>query len=490
MIEEEVVKLFLEEGFQLSPEAIGVLKDKKRDAVVSFISGISQSDETPLVITQELVSDFLEEKKEEPEVRVKKRRFFEEIDPEIKILNDPSEHLGVQSDPESFLNYFKARYEKMSAIFKERMDLRGIVELKEARSMQEWEKAKIIGIIYEKRITEKGNIVLLIEDLSSRINLVVPKKNVEVFKVAEKLVLDEVVGVEVTVRPSNYWFASKIYRLGVSSIKTWEGPKEQINAVLISDIHAGSKMFEKEMFFRFLDWLNGNDSKKKLRSLADHTKYIVIAGDLVDGVGIYPNQEKELEIFEVAEQYEYVARMLEEIPEDMTIILAPGNHDAVRRAEPQPRIPKDIAPDLHSLNNVISLGNPNMIALHNIKTLVYHGRSLDTLLTTSPVLEMKRPEKGMIEQLKMRHLNSSYGLKTPIAPEHNDYLVIDEIPHIFHSGHVHINGNSFYKGTAIVNSGSFQSQTEYQSKLGIVPTPGRVPIIDLSKGILSLVRFS
>ena len=40
MIEEEVVKLFLEEGYQLSPEAIDVLKDREKDSVLNIISGI------------------------------------------------------------------------------------------------------------------------------------------------------------------------------------------------------------------------------------------------------------------------------------------------------------------------------------------------------------------------------------------------------------------------------------------------------------------
>ncbi len=490
MMEENVVKLFLDKGYQLSPEAINVLRDKGKEKVNEIILGLSKNENNPLVITPDIVKNTLGEKKSQ-KVRVKKRRFFEEIDSDIDVLEDSSDELGVESSPESFMSYFKSRYDKMSSIFKERMDFRGIVTIKEAREMQEWEKAKIVGMVYDKRITKNGNIVILLEDLTSRINLVITKKQVESFKLAEKIVLDEIIGVEVTVRSSNYWFTSKIQKLEISPmINEWRGPEENINAVLISDIHAGSKMFQKDVFFKFIDWLKGNNDKKRLRNLADHTKYIVVAGDLIDGIGIYPGQEKELDIYDVSEQYEYVAHLFEEIPEDMKIIVSPGNHDAVRRAEPQPKISKELAPDLYSLNNIQNIGNPSLISLHGVKTLVYHGRSLDTLLNTSKGADINRPEKIMIQQLKMRHLNCSYGMKTPIAPETTDNLVIGSIPNIFHSGHVHINGNCFYRGTAVVNSGAFQAQTQYQSKLGITPTPGRVPIVNLSEGILSLIKFS
>jgi DNA polymerase II small subunit len=82
--------------------------------------------------------------------------------------------------------------------------------------------------------------------------------------------------------------------------------------------------------------------------------------------------------------------------------------------------------------------------------------------------------------LRARHLSPVFGERTPIAPEQEDMLVIDDVPDIFHAGHVHIIGVDRYKGTLIVNSGAWQSQTRYQATMGIVPTPGVAILVDLS----------
>jgi hypothetical protein len=66
-----------------------------------------------------------------------------------------------------------------------------------------------------------------------------------------------------------------------------------------------------------------------------------------------------------------------------------------------------------------------------------------------------------------------------LSPESRDFLVIERIPDIFHSGHVHVMGYCNYRGVLIVNSGGWQEQTDYMQKLGLIPTPGKVPVVKL-----------
>ena len=47
----------------------------------------------------------------------------------------------------------------------------------------------------------------------------------------------------------------------------------------------------KKEFQNFLEWLNGNGDNREIIS---KIKYICICGDLIDGIGIFPNQDKEL----------------------------------------------------------------------------------------------------------------------------------------------------------------------------------------------------
>src|SRR5438094_9748183 len=65
--------------------------------------------------------------------------------------------------------------------------------------------------------------------------------------------------------------------------------KSESYAVLISDLHVGSKYFLEVEFLRFLNWLSSIDDE-----IVSRIKFVCIAGDLIDGIGIFPNQEKEL----------------------------------------------------------------------------------------------------------------------------------------------------------------------------------------------------
>ena len=94
------------------------------------------------------------------------------------------------------------------------------------------------------------------------------------------------------------------------------------------------------------------------------------------------------------------------------------------------------------------------------------------------------------DRLQGRHLAPIYGERTPIAPEKKDFMVIDKIPDIFHAGHVHVVKCDNYRGTLIVNSGAWQDQTGFQQKMGLVPTPGIVPLVNLQTSRVSTLNFT
>jgi len=265
--------------------------------------------------------------------------------------------------------------------------------------------------------------------------------------------------------------------------------EEPVCAALLSDLHVGSKMFLREVFERFLSWLEGKVGGVRQRDLASRTKYVVVAGDLVDGIGVYPQQEEELYLHDIFRQYEEVAGLLERIPDHIKIVLSPGNHDAVRPSEPQPAIPKEVAGRLYDLNTVM-VGNPAWISLHGLKFLIYHGRSFDDLVSALPGNSRKDVSSMMIRLLRARHLAPMYGGKVAVVPEERDFLVIDEVPDVLHCGHLHLSGCKKYKGVWAINSGTFQSMTSYMRERGIVPTPGVVTVIDLQKNEPSVMRLA
>ena len=36
-----------------------------------------------------------------------------------------------------------------------------------------------------------------------------------------------------------------------------------------------------------------------------------------------------------------------------------------------------------------------------------------------------------------------------------------------------------YRGTLIINSGAWQERTEFQKKMGLIPNPGVIPVVNL-----------
>jgi DNA polymerase II small subunit len=251
--------------------------------------------------------------------------------------------------------------------------------------------------------------------------------------------------------------------------------KSESYAVLISDLHVGSKYFMEKEFIKFLMWLS-SDADDIVRRI----KFLCIAGDLIDGIGIFPHQDKELLETNTDKQIIHVSDLLTKIPKHIKVFVIPGNHDPGRRALPQPAIPRNDSNKLYSLNNFTMLGNPSLIELNGVKILMYHGQGLDDIIAATPGLTYSKPAEAMKVLLKARHLSPIYGEHTPLAPEKDDMMVITEIPDIFHSGHVHVIDVQNYRGTLVINSGAWQAQTNFQRTMNIVPTPGIAILVNLA----------
>jgi DNA polymerase II small subunit len=145
---------------------------------------------------------------------------------------------------------------------------------------------------------------------------------------------------------------------------------------------------------------------------------------------------------------------------------------------------------LQDSRDIRSLGSPCLISVHGVEVLVYHGRSIDDLNSTIAGLDNDHPERAMKLLLQCRHLAPVYGGKTLLSPEDRDSLVIERIPDIFHAGHIHALGYTNYRGTLIVNSGGWQDQTDYMKKLGFMPTPSKVPVVNLQTLELTTIAFN
>jgi DNA polymerase II small subunit len=238
-------------------------------------------------------------------------------------------------------------------------------------------------------------------------------------------------------------------------------------------MHVGSNTFLRPQWDKMVHWVRTEGQK-------DGLEYMIITGDCVDGIGIFPDQEEELEIEDIFEQYRLLAELLKGLPDWLRIVLQPGNHDAVRPAEPQPAFSGEIARMFDS--QIVLVGNPCYMEIEGRLILSYHGRSMDDLVNAIQGLTYDNPLEAMKEMLKRRHMAPIYGGKTPIAPEKKDYLVIDPVPDIFVTGHVHGAGISEYRGVRLINASTWQAQTSFQRMHNFHPNPAKMPLVHLGTG--------
>ncbi|MEM3718740.1 MAG: DNA-directed DNA polymerase II small subunit [Candidatus Bathyarchaeia archaeon] len=417
------------------------------------------------------------------------RPYAKEVEAKINIIENPGDKLSSAGTLGDYLEYFRDRFKRVEKLLRQRIDAQSAASIIEALKAPAGAKLKIIGMITEKRESNQ-RIFLTVEDLYANATVLVPNNaSQETRKKATMLLLDQVVCLSVTKIRGNLLIAEDIMLPDIPQ-KTQNKAPVPVYAVLTSDMHMGSVKFQRKAFERFISWLNGKYGNEEMRKIASHVKYVLIAGDIVDGIGVYPNQVKELAVKDVYEQYRLAAKLIGQIPEYIEVIIIPGNHDAPRKALPQPPISEDYLEPMQETRKICSLGDPCYLSLHKVEVLMYHGRSLDDVISTVPGLEYKQPEKAMTLFLQGRHLAPIYGGKTPISPENKDFLVIERVPDVFHAGHIHTLGYSNYRGVIIVNSGCWQEQTEYMRRLGLVPTPGLVPVLNLQTLNLQLIPFA
>ena len=421
------------------------------------------------------------EKIEDAKIQFKRNLEKSNVEYDFEVLQDSSNKSYTSGEIGDLITYFQSRYEKLSKILKQRPDLKMTTKIADIEDGQT--TLNLILMVKEIRTTKNGHKFIEFEDDTGSISILFSNKNEELFADAEKLVRDEVVGV-IANKDGDFVIANQLIYPDVTRI---EEKEMDFGIVFLSDVHIGSLTFLEDAFKKFIDWINCEYGNEEQRKVAEDIKYLIVAGDIVDGIGVYPNQDKELSIKDIREQYEEAARFLGNIRSDIKIIITPGNHDASRLAEPQPAVPEEYAKSLYKLNNVEFVSNPAVVSLDGINVLIYHGESFNELPMAIKGLSYEKNEQMMEELLRKRHLAPIYGERTPLASELEDYLVIEKVPDIFHTGHIHINSYKKYNGIHLINSGTFQTQTEYQKIKNIEPTPAQVPVID--KGQYKLFRF-
>ncbi len=488
----EIIEICLKNGILVSADLLGKIDDPQK---ISKIFDILETKQLQELSDIEIDFENLSKEKETNPKREENttKKFQEKINIVYSYKGEPNKR-----EPQDFVDYLNVRYKALEKILKQRQELKNLVSINKILNKKYKEECSIIGMVNSKQLTKNGNLILNLEDLTGTKKVIVNKNKPVLFNEAKDIVLDEVIGV-VGVNAESVIFANNILWPDVPTNKELKKSDDEKYAIFLSDLHVGSSKFLPEDFDKFLRWINGGLGNEQQKNISKNVGYIFIAGDLVDGCGIYPEQDKELLTKDIYQQYKECAYLLEQIPQRIPLIICPGNHDALRISEPQPQLSKDYAKPLYEMNNVVMVSNPAMINIHSTNNfsgfdvMMYHGYSFDYYIAEVDSLRnhggYDRIDLTMKFLMKRRHLAPTHSSTLYIPYTKKDPLVIEKIPDFFLSGHVHKSATANYRNTTLICGSCWQSKTIFQEKVGHNPEPSRVPIVNLKTREVKVLKF-
>jgi len=528
-VQRTILRILTKSGFQISSDALDYLSNLEfpLEAVESVLNSVEKED-APTVLSVEYIHSLIEKvpntdlSVNETDTDSPHRPPTEHSPDETKPRAEPNWDYSIDKNPEydevgseglvdDFLQLFRDRYKSIRRIYSGRIDTQNHISPSVAKTMKSSAKAErarmreglraerrrhqvVLGVVKSKRKSKSQNVIVEIEDEDGSMSCVVPmnKNGLQGQLLSEKadsLLLDEVVCFSGTVASTGFLIVDDVIYPDVPTARAIHAAPREVYAAFVSDLHCGSQEFLEDAFDRLIDWIGGRGVSSEDKSKVRNLRYLFIAGDLVDGISVYPGQREHLRITSNIDQYAFLSEKIRKLPDRVKIFCIPGNHDACRQALPRPPVPEEFAEPLYRLGHVEMLGDPCQLTVEGVKILMTHGDSLDDMVTNLPGASYTTPAVPMIELIKKRHLAPIYGGKTELAPLRRDWMVIEDIPDVIHFGHAHHNAIDMYRGIKVINSGTFQGQTDFMRKQGVVPTPAIVTLVNLQTGSVSLRDF-
>ena len=487
----EIINTFLKNGILISSEMLDKINDQEHISRIFEALKINQINDMPVVGLG--IDEAIEEAKTPEAPAANEEHPAENVRVIYSYKEEPKKR-----EPQDFVDYFNSRYRAIEKILKQHQELKNTISINKITNKKEKESTSIIGIVSNKQTTKNGNLLLVLEDPTGQRRVIINKNKPALFNEAKDIVMDEIIGV-IGVNVDTIMFANNIVWPDIPTNKELKKSEKEKYALFLSDLHVGSSKFLPDDFEKFLKWINGEIGSEQQRNISKNVEYIFIAGDLVDGCGIYPEQDKELTIRDIYQQYRECADLLKQIPGHIPLIICPGNHDALRISEPQPILSKNFAKPMYELNNAIMVSNPSLVNINSsgsfsgFDVLMYHGYSFDYFVAQVDSLRNQggydRADLIMKFLLKRRHLAPSHLSTLYIPDAKKDPLVIEKVPDFFLSGHIHKSVTANYRNTTLICGSCWQSKTAFQEKVGHNPEPSRVPIVNLQTRDVKILKF-
>ncbi|NHJ33154.1 MAG: hypothetical protein FK732_09840, partial [Asgard group archaeon] len=287
-------------------DEIVVTPDKLREALASYEELLSEGslavgepseiiEKKPEVKIPTAKSDEIETKEEikhTPSIKAPKTDFKpigKKIKANINVLQESSGKTTIEGKIGDFRKYFTSRYKQLSRILRKRGDVSGSISIRdlEKAKLEENERITIIGIVTNKRTLKNGGLLLEFEDNTGRLTATIPAKMQELLVKAGALLEDQIAGFYGRFYEDMFILDDFVFPdIPITSSKSTIN--DPISVCMTSDLHIGSKEFLEDSFKDLLDFLNGKVDDPYQQTLASQIKYLIINGELVEGIGVYP----------------------------------------------------------------------------------------------------------------------------------------------------------------------------------------------------------
>ena len=278
-----VLNYALNKGFQIHPDAFKILDE---------ITDVKQLEK----IIKEIVKEKTRQKKFQINQNDLETYLGIKDDPsllnEIKILSDPTNKVTSGEGVKGYNALFSSRFNKLKRIVSDRPESKMIKSISVVKTTKLENDVYVCGLL-TTRNAERNITKLVLEDPSGSFEGIIFDEELQ--KTAGTLLIDQFVMARVA--------SAKNSGLMIKDLISPDIPDQKINksesevyAVFLSDLHIGSKYFMEDELIEFVTWISSPDP------VARKVRFVLIGGDIVDGVGIYPNQNKELICQTIEEQ--------------------------------------------------------------------------------------------------------------------------------------------------------------------------------------------
>jgi len=278
------LKYALNRGFQIHPDAFEILKAVPSTALEKVIKGMvrENSRQRRFQITSDDLESYLGLKDDGDNA----------VESDLAVVSDPTGHTTTAAGVDGYGALFRSRYDKLLRIVSERPEARQLKPISGAANQAKEGGEVSVGGLVQYKEAERGRAKLGIEDPSGVLSA--PAYGGDLQEAVGGLLQDQFVMAKLGYGPSGM-LVKDIIQPDIPA-RTPRRSGSEAYAILISDLHVGSKYFMENEFREFVSWLSKPDT------VARRTRFLLICGDVVDGVGIYKDQDRELVLQTVEEQ--------------------------------------------------------------------------------------------------------------------------------------------------------------------------------------------